>query len=377
MKIAIVHDELVRRGGAEQVTLLLHKAFPKAPIYTSCYSPQNTYDDYKNCDVRTTWLSPFVKNEKMLKRLFFPFCIWAMRRIDLKDYDIVIISTTTCAKFVKTSHNSLYVAFCHFPFRLAWFPQSYNHVLTSKGIRKILYKTVVSILKRIDYKAAQKINWFITNTPAIKEEIRRCYNPVNDICVIPASIVCKNFYVSEKPHEDYYLVVSRFEPYKKVQIVIEAFNRMPDKKLIIVGKGSQKENYRKLANSNIEFKEGVPMGKLADLYANCKAFIFPQEEDYGLTPIEANASGRPVIAYGKGGVTFTTIPYGSSKKATSIFFDEQTPEKVIEAIKKAESIEFDPQYIRKHAEIFDEDIFIENIRNYVLEKYNAQKNGAF
>ncbi|MDD2797537.1 MAG: glycosyltransferase [Bacteroidales bacterium] len=373
MKIALVHDELVRRGGAEQVTLLMHKAFPNAPIYTSCYNPKNTYDDYNSCDVRTSWLSYFVRNEKMLKRFFFPFSIWAMKKIDLSEYDVVFISTTTCAKYVKTNQKNLFVAFCHYPFRLAFFPESYREVVESKGVKKWLYNTVVKKLRSIDYKAAQKIQWFITNTPHIKEIIKNSYNTNNEVTVIPASIQCKNFFVAEKPTEDYYLVVSRFEAYKKVDMVIEAFNEMPDRKLIIVGKGSQKEICENMAKNNIQIKDSLSSAEIADLYANCKALIFPQQEDYGLTPIEANASGRPVIAYGKGGVTYTTIPFkGDSKTATAFFFENQTKEDLINAIKTTEKLNFDPQFIRKHAEQYDEDRFIESVREYVTNKYKEK-----
>jgi len=373
MKIAIVHDELVRRGGAEQVTLLMHKAFPNAPIYTSCYNAENTYVEYKECNIKTSWLSYIVRNEKWLKRLFFPFSIWAMRSVDLTGYDVVFISTTTCAKYVKTNPNSLYVAFCHYPFRLAFFPESYKQVVDSKGIKKWLYQTVVKTLRKIDYKAAQNIQWFITNTPHIKDIIKESYHPTNEVTVIPASVQCSNFYVAENPREDYYLVVSRFEAYKRVDMVIEAFNDMPEKKLIIVGKGSQKEECKAMAKSNIEFRENLSSEEIADLYANCKALIFPQQEDYGLTPIEANASGRLVIAYGKGGVTYTTIPYtNDSKKATALFFDEQNKDCLTDAILKSETLEFDPQFIRKHAEQYDENRFIESVREYVTTKYNEK-----
>lgn len=371
MKIALVHDELVRRGGAEQVTLLMHKAFPDAPIYTSCYNPDNTYPDFKQCDIRTSWLNKFVQSEKWLKRLFYPFSIWAMQNIDLSDYDLVFISTTNCAKYVKVSPNTLFVSFCHYPFRLAWFPESYQQVAMSQGIKKFFYKFVVSRLRSVDYKAAQRIDSYITNTPEIKKIIEDCYNPKKEIQVIPASISCANFYVSKKPTEDYYLVVSRIESYKKVDLVIEAFNQLPKKKLIIIGKGSQKKMFQRMANSNIEFMEGISKEKLADLYANCKAFIFPQEEDYGLTPIEANASGRPVIAYAKGGVLYTTIPFiKNSKKSTSVLFDRQTIDSLIGAINLADSLEFDPDFIRNHAEGYDEGLFIDKIRTSIIEKYN-------
>lgn len=373
MKIAIVHDELVRRGGAEQVTLLMHKAFPEAPIYTSCYNSENTYEEFKNGDIRTSWLNHFIRNEKNLKRFFYPFSFWAMKSLNLKSFDVIFISTTTYAKFIKPPQNSLVVAFCHYPFRLAWFPESYNQFTQSKGIKKWMFQRFISHLRKKDFQAAQCINWFITNTPRIKQIITDCYQAKNEVSVIPASIVCDNFYVEVHPFLDYYLLVSRFEPYKKIDLVIETFNQMPDKKLIIVGKGSQKEHCRRLAGPNIEFKEGLSMQEIADLYANCKAFIFPQEEDYGLTPIEANASGRPVIAYGKGGVTYTTVPYTTdSKKCTAIYFNDQTIEKLVEAIQLCEQLEFDPNFIRQYAEQFDEKVFIEKIKLFVKEKYMEQ-----
>lgn len=373
MKLAIVHDELVRRGGAEQVTLLMHKAFPDAPIYTSCYNPNNTYPEFKDCEVRTSWLNRFIKDEKNLKRFFFPFSFWAMRHLNLNDFDVIFISTTTYAKFIKTPKNATTVAFCHYPFRLAWFPDYYSQVTQSKGIIKWVFKRFISLLKKMDFKAAKKIDWFITNTPKIKDIITTCYQPINNVSVIPASIICDNFYVAENPTKDFYLVVSRFEPYKKVDLVIEAFNQMPDKKLVIVGKGSQKEYCKRIAGPNIEFKEGISMEEIAHLYANCKAFVFPQLEDYGLTPIEANASGRPVIAYGQGGVTYTTIPYTTdSKMATAVFFDQQTAEKIIEAVNIVDSLEFDTNFIRKHAEKFDEKVFLKNIRDFISEKYYQQ-----
>lgn len=375
MKIAIVQDELIRRGGAEQVTLLMHAAFPDAPIYTSSYSPEDTYDAFKKCDIRMSWFGHFAKSENMLKAFFYPFSIWAMRNIKLQDYDVVFISTTNCAKFVSTNPDNLFIAFCHFPFRLAWYPDSYNQVKKSKGIMRFLYMSVINRLKKLDYDASKKINWFITNTPDIKERIEGCYHPQNEVSVIPASIPCRNFFVADCPTEDYYLIVSRFEPYKKIEMAIESFNSMPDKKLIIVGKGSLKPACILMAKKNISFLENVSSSDISKLYSNCKAFIFPQEEDYGLTPLEANASGRPVIAFGKGGITNTMIPYtNNSKKSTAVFFDEQTAFKLQEAIILFETLAFDPIFIRQHAEEFDEDVFIDKIRKFVIDKYGKNKS---
>ncbi len=371
MKIAIVHDELVRRGGAEQVTLLLHRAFPDAPIYTSCFNPNSTYIEFSECNIQSSWLSRFVKNEKWLKRLFYPFSIWAMRSINLSDFDVVLISTTNCAKYIRTNPKNLFIAFCHYPFRLAWFPDSYSEIVTSKGLKKYIYYWIVNRLKKIDYKASKKIDWFITNTEDISQKIDICYKPKNSISIINASIPCSNFYIEDKPSLDYYLVISRVEYYKKVDIVVDAFKNMKDKRLIIVGKGSKKAELQKIATKNIEFREGLSCEEIAYLYANCKALIFPQVEDYGLTPLEANASGRPVIAYGKGGVTTTMIPYNENNmdSSTAYFFENQTAEALTYAIKQFESLNFNPLFIRKHAEKFDEHIFIDNIRHFVKNKY--------
>lgn len=366
MKIAIVHDELVRRGGAEQVTYLMHKAFPEAPIYTTCYNAENTYEEFKKCDIRTSWLNKYAKNEKQLKHLFFPFSFWAMQSLDLSAYDVIFMSTTTYGKFIKPNPNAKVFAFCHYPFRLAWFPESYDQVQQAKGLKKWLYNRLVKTIRKMDYKAAQRIDWFMTNTPKIKDIITTCYTPKNKVSVVPASIQCDNFHVAEKSTKDFYLVVSRFEPYKKVDLVIEAFNHMPDKKLVIVGKGSMKEYCMDIAKENIEFKEGISAEEIGWLYANCKAFIFPQKEDYGLTPIEANASGRPVIAFGEGGVTYTTIPYsGDSKRCTAIYFKNQSKEDIISSVKDCSQLEFDPNFIRNHAEQFDQKVFIDNIRTII------------
>jgi glycosyltransferase involved in cell wall biosynthesis len=369
MKIAIVHDELIRRGGAEQVTYLIHQAFPEAPIYTSSYNPELTYDEFKQCEVRTSWFTHIAKSEKVLKRLFYPFGIWAMQGLKLEGFDVVFMSTTTCAKFVKIPKGTKVIAFCHYPFRLAWFPNSYEEYRSTKGLKRWIYDTVIARIKQLDLKHSKRIDWYITNTPHIAEIIKNCYHPQRSISVIPASIALKNFYVCDQPSEAYYLVVSRLESHKKVDLVIKAFNDMPDKKLLVIGRGSERDKLHKLANSNTTFEEGLTMKEIADKYANCKALLFPQEEDFGLVPIETNASGRPIIAYGKGGVTYTTIPYsGDGSKATALFFDKQSPDAIMEAVHQFETISFDPAFIRAHAERFSEEVFVDNIRNFVLEK---------
>ena len=374
MKIAIVHDELVRKGGAEQVTLLFHKAFPQAPIYTSCYNLEKTYEEFRNCIIKTSWINRFIKNENTLKALFYPFVIWSMKSLSVKDYDVVLMSTTTGAKFVNISKKTKVISFCHYPFRLAWFPESYTQYTNANTLKKIVFNFIIKRLKVLDFKAAQRFDYIITNTKEIATIIDNTYHPKNEIAIIPASFDCKNFYLTNNPTLHYYLVVARIEPYKKVDLVVEAFNQLPEKKLIIVGKGSQKLYCQSIANNNIEFRENISSVEMADLYANCKAFIFPQKEDYGLTPIEANASGRPVIAFGQGGVLYTTIPYNgqNNNSCTSILFEEQTVISLLNAIKNFDMINFNSSFIGEHGLQFEEVLCIESIRNFVINNKNKE-----
>jgi glycosyltransferase involved in cell wall biosynthesis len=372
MKIAIVHDELMRRGGAEQVVRCLHKAFPQAPIYTMAYQPELTYSDFKECTIKTSWMQHIVSDEKSMRRLFFPLGLWAMQQLDVTGYDVVFISSTYAAKYVKISPSSLVVTYCYTPFRLAWAPLSYNQYLKARGLLKVAFDFVIQTLRKIDYQAAQRTDHFIAMTDETRERIKEAYHFTKNIPLIKPPVNCDCFYVSEQTG-DYYLVVSRLESYKKVDLVVETFNKL-GYPLIIVGKGSQETELRKKAKKNITFKSGISSQEMADLYAHCKAFIFPQHEDYGITPLEANASGRPVIAYSKGGVLDTMLPlhtHQDASKATAVFFGSQDVESLSAAIMEASQVTFDPVFIRKHAEKFHESKFVEQIKDYINDTFEA------
>ncbi|MEO3407305.1 glycosyltransferase [Mucilaginibacter sp. CAU 1740] len=372
MKIAIVHDDLVRKGGAEQVALSFHHAFPSAPIYTLSYDAANTYPEFRSCDIRTSWFGKFIKREKNMKRFFYPLGVLAMQKLDFSEYDVILQSTTHCAKYVKAGDKTLVITYCHNPFRLVWSPDSYEKVKESGSLKRKVLNKVLAALKDIDIKAADRTDWFITNAQEVVPRIEKAYHPKKPIAVINPPVRIENFYVSNSV-SDYFLVVSRFESYKKVDLVIEAFNQMPNKKLLIVGKGSREKELKEIANNNITFLSGLDASNLARLYANCKAFIFPQLEDYGITPLEANASGRPVIAFNRGGVLDTMIPYtNNSMEATAVFFDQQSVASLKEAILLFEQLQFDPAFISAHAHTFDESHFIEKIKAFVLEKYNGE-----
>jgi glycosyltransferase involved in cell wall biosynthesis len=367
VKVAIVQDELIRRAGGERIGLCFHYAFPEAPVYTLAYKENDTFVEFKECVIKTSWFNKMCKNESDLRRLFFPLGILAMKMLDLTEYDVVIQSGTHCSKYVRVNKNAVVITYCYTPFRLAWNPKSYLEYLSSKRLKRIAFDITINILKKIDKLAAKRTDFFIGMTNETSERIRVAYEVKNAIKIIPPPVNVNTFFVSERTDE-YYFLLSRLEYYKKVDLVVNIFNKT-GKKLIIVGKGSQEKLLKDMAGPNITFFKGLPYEEVAKLYSKCKAFLMPQHEDYGITPLEANASGRPVIAFAKGGVLETMVPFtGDSKKCTAVFFNEQTEESFIKAIELFETLEFDPQFIRKHSEKFNEALFISKIKDFVLEK---------
>jgi glycosyltransferase involved in cell wall biosynthesis len=375
MKIAIVHDDLMRRGGGEQVALSFCKAFPQAPLYTLCYRPELTYPEFRNFNVRTSWFNRIAKTEAQMKKRFFPLGILAMQCFDFSDYDVLLISSTFCGKYIKVDRKTEVILYCHTPFRLAWYPETYTEVKNAKGPKSLLLKHVIRFLRYIDKKCARQATTLVVNSKEVKSRVEKCYHVDKHISIIHPPVKMDNFLVSPT-QDDYYLVVSRFQPYKKVDLVIETFNRLPDKKLIIVGSGDDEEKLKVNAGQNIIFKKGLSASELADLYSKCKAFIFPQYEDFGITALEANASGRPVLAFGAGGVLETMIPFdGRTEEFTALFFEEQSAECLTKTIERFEQIQtlVNPNIIRRNAERFNEANFIHKIQKLIENQHSTRE----
>lgn len=367
MKVAIVHDDLMRRGGAEKVVKVISEMYPEAPIFTLAYKEGLTYPEFKSKNIFTSWFQHVARNEFMMKWLFFPFGIFAMRNLKVEGYDVVIMSTTYCAKYVKVSKESRVFAYCYTPFRLAWNPSSYNIYHNSKGVTRWFFDKVINRLKKIDLKASNSVDYFIAMTKETRQRLIDAYHPKENIPIINPPVELNNFKISSKP-KDYYLIVSRFEPYKKVDLAINAFNEN-GRKLVIVGRGSQLDYLKSLSQSNIEFKHDLSNEQLGSLYENCRAFIFPQYEDYGITPLEANAAGRPVIAYGKGGVLDTMVSFQDDPiNATAYFFERQDINTLNRAIEEFEKCNFTPENARKNAERFSEERFKRELSSFIEEK---------
>lgn len=366
MRIALIHDGIICRGGAERVFLSFIKAFPDADIFSTVYYKDNSFPEFSDYKINTTWYQRIAKDEFAYRKLFFPLGAWAAKSIDLTKYDLVLQSTTTGAKYAKYGKDTVVISYCHQPFRLLWNPNSYHQYKNAGKLKKLIFKILINHYKKVDFKSANRVNVFIANSKTTEDAIKKHYLRNSDYIVNPPTGNSKKDYKAKS--KDYYLLVSRLEPYKKVDLAIEAFNSL-NEKLIIVGKGTQKDRLKAIANPNVEFREGVSDDDLDILYSHCKAFIFPQREDYGITPLEAISAGKPVIAFGEGGVKETMIPYnGNNEQAcTAVFFKQQKPEHLIDAIKLSKKIEFNSEFIHAHSLNFSEDAFIQQIQNIVAK----------
>lgn len=342
MKIALVHDFLCGFGGSERVFQYMCEAFPEADAYTLAYNSSNTLPYFKKRRLRTTWMNPLVQTSSAFK-WSFPIATYAMQGLNLAEYDLVISSSATVAKYVKAPPGR-HLCYCYMPTRAIWRSDAYF----GDGIKASILKSMVRALKKRDYDAAQKVDHFISISEDSRNYIKQYYNREADVLHCP--IETDKFYAAPT-RKNHYLIVSRLEHWKRTDYAIEAFNKL-GLPLRVIGSGAEEKNLREMAQDNITFLGGVDDEALAREYSECKAVIFTPFLEYGLIPLEANASGAPVICYGKGGVTETMIPLGSSceKAPTAVFFYEQASEALIEAIKQFESYAFSSPDLIAHAQ---------------------------
>lgn len=358
MKLAIVHDWLTNMGGAEQVVINFKEVYKDAPIYTTFYNPNNLDDKLKNLDVKTS----FLQKKKMVTnhKKYFPLMPLAFENFDLNEYDVVLSSSSSCAKGVITKPGSIHICYCHTPMRYAW--EKRDEYLNGMGkLKKKLIKILLHYMRIWDYASSARVDYFIANSTEVQKRIKKHYK--RDSIVINPPVRCNLFDISETDG-DYYFIVSRLVGYKRFNLAVQACSQL-GKKLVIIGDGPEKEKLMSLANENITFLGRQPDDVVKKYMSECKALLYPGEEDFGIVPVEAQACGRPVIAYGKGGVLDSVVP-----EKTGVFFKEQSVESLKEAILKFEKMSFDKQEIRKHALKFDESVFREKIQKYIEELQN-------
>jgi len=362
MKVALVHDHLAQDGGAEKVLKALSDLYPDAPIYTLLYDKKNVDKYFKDKVIKTSIIQRLPGGVKHYQ-WYMPFMPMAVEFFDLRDFDVVISDASAFAKGVITSPSTLHICYCHTPTRYLW---DYTHqYINELNFNKYFKKVISLVLNKIriwDRVAADRVDVFIANSKTVKSRIRKYYN--NNSTVIYPPINLDLFNASEEIG-DYFLIGGRLAPYKRVDIVIEAFNKL-DKKLKIFGDGVDVGRLKKLAEGNdrIEFLGRVNDEDMAKLYRKCLAFLNPQEEDFGITTVEAMASGRSVIAYRRGGATETVI-----EGVTGEFFDKQTPEAIAEAVRNFDVSRFNSSQIREHAQQFSTEKFKDSIKSFIEEEY--------
>lgn len=365
MRIALVHDYLVQYGGAERVLECFCELYPDAPIYTLVYNKDLMHGALDGKDIRTSFLQhmPFASKRH---RIFPPLMPMAIEQFDFSLYDIVLSDSSSFAKGIITSPETLHICYMHTPMRYAWDDcQKYTEEFYFPKFVKKLVPFLMNKIRVWDRISADRPDYIIANSGFIAKRIKKYYK--RDSVVVYPPVSFDKFNISPDIG-DYFLLVGRFMRYKRFDIVIEAFNKLGIP-LKIIGRGPEIDNFKKNAKPNIQFLGRVTDEELAKNYASCRAFIFPQEEDFGITAIEAMASGRPIIAY-RGG----DIPEHMEEGKTGLLFDHQTPKDIIEAVKKFNANDYDPHYIREKARKFDKKLFKDKISAYIEEKYSEFKN---
>lgn len=364
-KIALVHDYLVQYGGAERVLECFTELFPYAPIYTIVYDKNSMHGKFSGKDVRTSFLQKFSLARKQ-HRLFPLLMPTAIEQFDFSKYDIVLSDSSSYAKGIVTRPETLHICYMHTPMRYAWDDcQKYTQDFSFPRLVKKFVPLAMNYIRIWDKVSADRVDRFIANSNFVAKRIKKYYH--KDAIVIHPPVDVGNFYISDK-HKGYFLMVGRLIAYKRHDIAISAFNEL-GLPLKIIGRGPEIKRLRKIAKSNIEFLGRVSDRELAKYYSECRAFIFPQEEDFGIVAIEAMAAGRPLIAF-RGG----DIPEHMEEGKTGIFFENQTAEDIISAVKKFRDGDFDPHYIREKTLKFDREIFKSRIRDYIEKELDEHKS---
>jgi len=366
MKIALVHDYLNQYGGAERVLESFIEIFPSAPIYTLIYNAEAMKGKFVDKEIRTSFLQkiPFARSHHRIFPILMPL---AIEKFDLSGYDIVLSDSASFGKGVITKPETIHICYCHTPPRFAWDDsQKYIKEFSMSKLAKIFIPFFMNYIRVWDKEAASRVDKFTCNSNFVAQRIKKYYR--QDAKIIYPPVDTKFFIPSNRPADKYFLVAGRLLVYKRFDVAIEAFNKL-EIPLKIIGTGPEMKKLKKMANWNIEFLGDVDDYELRKNYQGCQALIFPQEEDFGIVPLEAMACGRPVIVY-RGGGALESVKKGE----TGMFFNEQTPESLIRAVKEFRPEKFNSQIIRAHALKFDKEIFKKKIKEFIEKTCYENRN---
>jgi glycosyltransferase involved in cell wall biosynthesis len=359
MKVAIVHDYLTQYGGAERVLDQFIKIFPGAPIDTSSFNPKVMPSWYQDLDIKTSFVNklPFSKQKH---QAFLPLYPLAFENFDFTGYDLVLSDSSAFAKGIITPESTCHICYVHSPARFLWDSIGYAQKESIGRFSRLFLAPMVSRMRVWDRISADRVEYYISTSKVIKNKVRKYYG--RESTIIPPPVKMDNFILDDKV-EDYYLILMRLVGWKRPDIVVKACSEagLP---LVVVGDGREEKVLRQIAGPTVKFVGRANDEQMQSLYAKCRAFILPSEEDFGITPLEAMASGRPVIAYGRGGALDTVIP-----GVTGEFFYEQTADALLAQLKQFDPSKYDSRKIRAHAANFDEQVFRRKISNFIIKAY--------
>lgn len=362
MRSAIVHDWLISGvGGGEKVLEAIHQLFP-SPIYTLVQSAEKLKGTYfQNLEIHSSFIQNLFRAEKKYKS-YLPLFPLAIEHFDLKGYDLVISSSHCAAKGVITSPDQVHVCYCHTPMRYAWdlMHDYLREANLDRGVKGFFAKLFLHYLRGWDVHSAHRVDHFIANSEYVAKRIKKFYSREAKVIYPPVDL---DLFQEEKNKSDYYLTASRLVPYKRVDLIVEAFAKMPEKKLVVIGDGPEWKKVKDKAGKNIELLGFQPDSVLKQHMQKAKGFVFAAVEDFGIIPVEAMASGTPVIAFGKGGICETVVD-----GETGYIYKEQTVASLIEAIGHFEKIAFDSTLCRKRAEAFSRENFNRKFKQFIREK---------
>jgi glycosyltransferase involved in cell wall biosynthesis len=355
--VALVHDWLNQIGGAEDVLETLAEMFPGAPIHTAMYWRDGMPSAYRDWDIRTTWMD-YLPGIYRHHQPYLPLYLAAFSGLDLSDYDLVVSNKSGFCHSVRTG-DAVHVCYCLAPTRYVWDFDAYATREALPDALKGALRPLIAILRRWDYQAAQRVDHFVAISREIQDRIQRYYR--RESTVIHPPVDTHRFQPSNK-RDDYYLIVSRLIPYKRIDLAVQAFNRLA-LPLVIAGDGRDREALESVAGPTVTFLGYVPDEGLPTLFARCRAYVLPGTEDFCIAPVQAQAAGRPVIAYGAGGALDTVIA-----GETGVFFHEQTAEALVEAVRAFNPGAMDPDACRANAERFAVAVFKERLSRFVRQK---------
>lgn len=360
MKVALVLDWLVTYAGAERVVEQIIRLYPQLEIFALVDFLEGKQRDFlQGRPVKTSFIQKLPK-AKTKYRSYLPLMPLAVEQFDVSSYDLVISSSHAVAKGVITGPDQVHVCYCHSPIRYAWDLQHQylKESALEQGAKSMLARWLLHKVRLWDYRTANGVDVFMANSSYIARRIRKVYGRDSEVVFPPVAV--QDFDVRTQK-DDFYFTASRMVPYKKIEVIVEAFRSMPDKQLVVIGEGPQFERIKSLAGPNVRLLGYQPFDVLRDHMQRAKAFVFAAEEDFGIIPVEAQACGTPVIAFKRGGALETVVD-----GVTGVFFPDQTPASVVEAVTDFERLPaFDPAVLRANAERFSQQAFDQRFRAVV------------